>query len=968
MRLNTRALWACLALATLVLTLPVTAQTDVTTGRISGVVSGPDGSPLPGVTIEGRNVDTGFVVVDVSDERGSYRLLNLPTGSYNVSATLDGFATATVENYRLLLGSAPSINFDLQPSSVTETITVTASEVPVVEVTNTAKSTTIQTEQIREIPIAARDFKNIVLLAPETRLDSERGNLSLSGQRGINTNVTVDGVDFNNAFFGGTVGGAEGRAPLSISQESVKEFAVITNGASAEFGRSGGGFVNVVTKSGTNGLGGSLFYYNQPQSMIADFANGVKPRDQEKEQFGGSLGGAMIQDKLFYFVSYDQQSRSQTIPISSSVLVPAIFARYPALASDPDYVQTQDGNVAFGRLDFQATPSHRFMVRANFTDYEGVNGTSDASTRTESYNGVEGLDTKAYVGSWSGQFGSSILNDLNVNFITEDTPREDKGLNLPEIQLGGNRYGEVSFLPIESTTERKAVGDTLTYLVGNHVAKAGFEYNDTSIDQVFRGNWRGVFIFNNQADLLAGRWSQYRQFGGLGGLTSSEAGRANFGQKETAIFFQDQWFVSSKITFSAGLRLESLDNPNAAVLNKNDRNANGSFKLNGEIPDADLTDQISPRLGMSWAPDSKTAVRASAGRFWSRTPGILLAQLYTSNGLRGTQFTANATRDAAGNVIAAPTGLAPGWGDAFTVTGVERIDFTRIATPSRLGVFTIDENYENGYTDRLTVGVERELMPNLAAAIDVTYAEGNQLQRLRDINRQYDGTTAVNGLPRYSSSVFPFPFYGTIIESVSDGSSEYLGITSTVRRRFTDNFTFYAALTYSEDKDDDSNERNFSGIQAEDYNDLDLNWGWSARDQRWKGVINGLWDTPWWGIGLSGSFRYTTGSPFNPTTNVDQNNDGVNGTDRPTINGEHLARNSFRQPDFYSIDLRLSKGFDIGPGELKLFAECFNCSDAENRGVINTTWGTGQTPLPTFGLENGGGTPRTVQLGLRYDF
>ena len=111
-----------------------------------------------------------------------------------------------------------------------------------------------------------------MLLTPESRLDSERGNLSISGQRGINTNVTVDGVDYNNAFFGGTTGAAEGRAPLSISQESIKEFSVITNGASAEFGRSGGGFVNVITKNGTNNLHGSGFYYNQPQSLISDFA------------------------------------------------------------------------------------------------------------------------------------------------------------------------------------------------------------------------------------------------------------------------------------------------------------------------------------------------------------------------------------------------------------------------------------------------------------------------------------------------------------------------------------------------------------------------------------------------------------------------------------------------------------------------------------------------------------------------
>ncbi|HET9225164.1 MAG TPA: TonB-dependent receptor [Thermoanaerobaculia bacterium] len=943
------------------------AQTDVTTSRISGTVEDSDGAQLPGVTVTATNVETNLQVVGVTDEKGFFRLLNLPTGTYNVEAVLDGFATATAENVRLLLGSSPTVNFTLQSSAVAETITVTA-EVPVIEATNTAIGTTIQQEQIEALPIAGRDFKGLVLLTPETRLDSERGNLSISGQRGINTNVTVDGVDYNNAFFGGTVGGAEGRAPLSISQESIKEFTVITNGASAEFGRSGGGFVNVITKSGTNNLHGSVFYYNQPESLISDFANGQEPADQEKEQYGASLGGAIVKDKLFYFVSYDNQDQALTVPIAAAVLDADIFAKYPVLASPGQYVQTRDGEVMFGRIDFQANDAHRFMLRGNFTEYEGINGTSDAQTRTESYNGIEALDTDAYVGSWSGQFGANLLNDLTGNFITEDTPRLDKGLNLPEIQLGSFRYGEVAFLPINpTTTERKAFGDTLTYLAGDHVVKGGAEYNDTSIDQVFRGNWRGVFLFSNEADLLAGRWNQYRQFGGLGGLTSSEAGRASFGQKEQALFLQDQWFVRPNLTVQAGLRFESLDNPDEPILNRNDRNANGSFNLTGEVPDMDLTDQISPRVGLSWAPDEKTAVRFSLGRFWSRTPAILLAQLYTSNGLRGTQYIITAPRDAAGNVLKPTDPLSPGWGSNWTPEGVERIDFTKVPVVPQPGVFTIDENFENPYTDRVTLGAEREIFSKTSLGIDLTYAEGKQLQRLTDVNRVYDGTTAANGLPRYSSTR-PNRFYGRITHSLSDAESEYRAITATLNRRYSDNFSLYGSVTYAKDEDSDSNERNFAGIQAEDFNDLDLNWGYSNRDQRWRGVLNGLWDTPWWGIGVSGAFRYASGSPYNATIGTDINNDGEGTTDRPTVGGEHFERNSFRQPDFYSLDLRLAKDFSVGPGDISIFAECFNCTDADNRFVTDTRWGTGQTPTATFGQEVGVGVPRTFQLAVRYDF
>jgi hypothetical protein len=980
-----RRKWACSVLALLVAfglaAAPALGQTDVTTSRISGTVEGADGAPLPGVTIEATNTETGLVQVTVTDEEGFFRILNLPTGTYKVAASLEGFATSTADSVRLLLGSTPTINFTLQSSTVSESITVTAAEMPVVEVTNTQIGTTIQSEQIEAIPSSGRDFKQLVLLTPESRLDSERGNLSLSGERGINTSITVDGVDYNNAFFGGAVGGAEGRAPLSISQESIKEFSVVTNGASVEYGRSGGGFVNIITKSGTNNLHGSVFYFNQPQSLISDFPRvgttpGREVNEQDKEQFGGSLGGSIIKDKLFYFLSYDNQDKSETVPIVSSNLPADVFARWPVLASPDNYVQTQDGSVAFGRLDYQVTPAHRFMVRANFVDYEGINGTSGAGTRTESYNGIEELDTKAYVGSYSGQFGANLLNDLNLNYIDEETPRNDKGLNLPEIQVGGSRYGEVSFLPIQTVNERKAFADTVSYLLDRHVLKGGVEYNETSVDQVFRGNWRGVFIFANNADLVAGRWREYRQFGGLGGRTSIEGGTAAFEQKETAFFLQDQWFISQNLTLTAGLRIENLDNPDAPILDPNDPGPNGTLRLTGEIPDS--KNQISPRLGLSWAPDEKTAVRFSLGRYWSRTPALLWAQPFTANGIQAAQLTILAPQ-----VNGVPTGpptspLAPGWGAAWNPVGVERVNFALVGGASAPpDVFTVDPDFENPYTDRVTLGAEREILPLIALGLDLTYAEGNQLQRLTDFNRIPDGTLSTNGQPHYGSTR-KFAAYNRIIMDVSDAESEYKAATLTLQRRYADNYSLYSAVTWSKDRDHDSNERNFAGIQQEDVNNIDNNWGPSNRDQEWKVVLNGLWNTPFWGIGLSGAFRYASGSPFNPIINADVNGDANAGTDRPTINGVHLGRNSERLPDFWTFDMRLSKKVTLGPGDIAVFAECFNCTNRTNTGISlnNQIYGPLQTPRvdpvtqkQTFGAEDQFvGVPRTFQLGLRYDF
>ncbi len=283
----------------------------------------------------------------------------------------------------------------------------------------------------------------------------------------------------------------------------------------------------------------------------------------------------------------------------------------------------------------------------------------------------------------------------------------------------------------------------------------------------------------------------------------------------------------------------------------------------------------------------------------------------------------------------------------------------------------------------MTLGAEREILPRISFGLDFTYAEGNQLQRLTDINRVYSGAVStVNQRPVYSSTR-RFSSYGQIITDVSDAESEYKSVTATLQRRYSGNYSLYGAVTWSEDRDNDSNERNFSGIQAEDVNDLDNNWGPSNRDQEWKVILNGVWDTPLWGIGLSGSVQYYTGSPYTPIIGADVNGDTVTGTDRPTINGVHLGRNSERQPDLYTTSLRLKKSFGIGPTNVAVFAECFNCTDHTNTAISanNQIYGPLQTPRvnsttgqQTFGVEDalfaatGPFGPRTFQVGLRFDF
>jgi hypothetical protein len=976
---------ALAAIAALLLSAgPLLAQVDVTTGRISGQVLDETGAPLPGATVEAKSKDTGLALVAVSDSRGIYRIVSVPVGTYTVTASLQGFGKQSDAKVVITLGSAPTVDFKLRLASKAESVTVTATEATI-ETTQTASQTTIDNNAIRSLPINGRNFTDFVLLAPNSQRETQRGNIAIGGQRGINTSVTLDGVDYNDAFFGGSSGdgSAEGRAPFTVSQESVREFQVIQNGASVEFGRSGGGFVNVVTKSGGNDFHGSAFYYNRPQATTAKFANGTDPKDQATKQFGASVGGPIVHDRLFFFGAWDQQIQSTTIPITSALVTdPDIAARYPKLGqTDTNYVQEQNGKVFFGRLDFQLTDQHRIYARANYATYDGPNGTSSSQTQATSHNGVEGLKTTSLVGSWNAIFSQSAINDFNAQYAKNDIPRADKGLGLPEIQFqnSANALGEVSFLPVVATDNRISVGDTATFLLGAHAVKVGADYNKTGMDQIFKGNWRGVFVFSyaNDADrkaaLLAGKWTQYREFIGLNGLTVDEAGRFNEDQKELAFFAQDQWYVTPSLTVTAGIRYERLDNPNDPILDLNKVIATGArfVQPDSRIPDAN--NQWSPRLSFAWTPEknAKSVVRLSLGRYWSRTPELLFSQLYTSNGIQGTQYTVNA--GATGPQAGVP---APGWGAAFDPTKIQQLGNlppgTTLAAP---GVFSITSDFKNPHTDKISLGAERELF-GIAWGLDATWAKGYNLERNNDANLlaapaancptldPNSGAACYGASPTSSAQNRINPNYGAVTVYTSDARSDFKAVTLSFRKNFAAGFRFFGSLTRASDYDTDSNERNFSGFTLWDLNNPELNWAPSDRDIRWRGAANASYEHQIGSVSTFSSvlFTYQTGRPYSALTGTDNNKDR-NTTDRATINGVVTGRNSFRQPDFYTVDMRFGAGYKVGPGTLAVFVDIFNLTNTGNRFTSNTTFNS------SFGVNNGfTTTPRTLQFSGRYDF
>ena len=244
----------------------------------------------------------------MTETDGRFVFLQLPPGNYRVTFTLSGFATMVQENIQLTVGQAVSLPIVMKVSGVSETVTVTTGT-RVIETSRTAAATTLNQTTIETIPILGRKFEDLLTLTPGVSIvqGADGDEISFAGQRGIFNNISLDGGDYNNGFFGEQAGGQ--RASIDITLDAVKEFQVIATGAPAEFGRTAGGVVNVITKSGTNTLHGSLFHFQRLEALTGDLSDGTKLEGFHREQFGGTFGGPIKKDKAFVFLATRRDQR-----------------------------------------------------------------------------------------------------------------------------------------------------------------------------------------------------------------------------------------------------------------------------------------------------------------------------------------------------------------------------------------------------------------------------------------------------------------------------------------------------------------------------------------------------------------------------------------------------------------------------------------------------------------------------------
>lgn len=984
-------------ISSLVLTLAVSglalAQSQATTGVIEGTVIDESGGVLPGATVTLLNIGTNFSQIQVTDARGRFRAVLLPLGAYRVSAALDGFSTLVREGIRLTVGSTVNLRMQLRVSAIGEEIVVT-DEAPLIETSRIEGSTLINQDTIQGLANNGRNFLELTKLTPGVSIvqgpDGEE--LTINGQKGIQNNISVDGADFNNPFFGEQRGGQ--RPAFTFNIDAVQEFVVIPDGAPAEFGRSSGGFIQVVTKSGSNDFNGSahLFYKDDSLSTEAERADGSnEPKfPAEQVQAGFTLGGPIKSDRVFFFAAADLQRGDQTKQNDPARIEQRVVDALAALGSPGENLpidRTDDAEVFLGKIDWQAADNQLLTLRYTHTDSEQVAGTFDVDSWGRSANATEKNNSNAISGSLISVLGSSLLNEGRFQWAREDRPRDYDGPNiagsdrpLPDTAFDfGNsyRFGMPFFIPVQYHDTRWQLNENLSWERNDHSFKSGLEWNQTAANQTFIGFANGRFIFSSTDGFLNyvdnpdyvecsdGSSSQtgscpagtditgpvllYLQQAGVGDISVEESGTQTITQTESALFFQDNWRPRSNVTVQYGIRWEELDNPNpitppsevfyAPFIGQTVTTDAGTqlFPSDGGIPDDDV---LQPRIGISWDPksDSKTVVRATAGIYGARVPGLVLASSRSTNGSRGqTLFRNSALRD-----ILGPT---PGY--------TELIDPATLGDPFLPDVFVFDQNFEVPETDAYSLTVEREVRNNLSLLYKFNYAETENLTRFINRNDPAFGSPWGSGLE-------PGGFNGintlTVVES--SARSEYQGHTLGITKR-GGKIQYQAYYTNSEDKSDDDNERDPFTFRYARADDLGPEFGLSDRDQEDRFNAWLLWQAP---AGFDVNLRYTLRSaqPLSLTATGAIANSPQ---DRINADGSVTQRNLGRKDnEFKSIDVRISRRFQLGGYEVEGVVDVFNLANSRNQFAPQTT-----NLVFNFDgtVQSGLGDPRQIQVGAR---
>jgi carboxypeptidase family protein/TonB-dependent receptor-like protein len=937
------------------LALPAPALAQQTTGRIAGRVVDDQEAGIAGATVIAIHADTGFVREVTSGENGLYWLSALPVGTYDVTAERTGLALFARGGIVVNIGRTTDLDIILRVAALTETITVTATA-PLVPMTSSAVGQIVDRARIESLPLNGRQFANLAATVPGVSLGfhseltkSTQYSPQISGGNGRNVSYIVDGGDNNDD----TVGGLLQLFPL----EAIQEFNVLTQRFDAEYGR-GGAVLNVVTKSGTNQLGGSWFTLLRDKAMnaqpLSEKINSIGKQDYRRYQFGGSVGGPIVENRAHFFAAYERTQQDTRQVVDTLGLFPAEDGIY---------------DIAYRENLFTAKATAT-MAAAHFLSLRYARDTNSqpagAGLRAAPSSWATTLNTYNSVNvNHNWVTGGSTLNELVVQYsgFVNEIPATDTG---PHLMFPNRVTAGTSPLAPQGTEQTKwQLRDdfswTKTGLGGlGHLLKAGVNWIHEPHLFVSVGQGTSGIFTMGASDLNAPVVSILV----IGGNTE-----LNIPIDTYSLFLQDDWRVSSRLTLNLGARWDYVDgipfnqdrNPNFLALQA----AGRAGRFTGTVLEdfgQDLRgdkDNIQPRLGFVYdlRGTGREVIRGGWGIYtdFGYTNSNVLTAAVDAAGGSGPVFVANAPGG-----IRRPDGTFFRWSDPLSTIASQNL--VNPDVPALAGE-VVSPRLEQPYTYQTNLGWSRELDPATALTLDYVRVDG------RDLNLRLRPNAIVGGR-RYLADVPIQPNSIGFRTALSKGSSQYNALIAGIRRRLSGGFDVNASYTLSKATSDvgsayDEIVQNL--VQDVTAPFAPVQKGPSTRtDARHRVTLSAIVEAPW-GLRISPIFFYRSALPVHSFEGRDLNADGnvndvtaaayrftgLNESGAATFEeaGPCETVNCSRRASFSQLNLRVSRSFPLWrTARVEAIVEAFNLFNARNPFIplSQQRVSSAGAPLPSF--------------------
>jgi len=993
---------------------PAFAQQGTT--ELGGRVIDAQGAVLPGVNIVITNEDTGSVRELVSGTEGSYFAAQLIPGRYRITAKLEGFKALDRRGITLIVGQTTTLDLSMEVGGLAETLTVTG-EAPLVDVTTAEIGGHISAEELNDLPAANRNYMAFIGNAPGTVFipsgEFLNDSFQANGQPTAANNIVFDGANNTDDQRGSNVGGQ-----TRAANESIAEVQILTNQFDAEWGRASGAVINAVTKSGTNSFTGSAFNFYTSKGMTnKDFftkAQGLDKPDVGKKEWGGTLGGPIIRNKLHFFVSLERISQSRNFTKS-------FLAR-------PEYsVSVGSEESAWNtlwRVDHQINANHTWAFRWLQERAPQFNRLDGEQETLESYGDETDFD-RTMVGTLTSVLSDTKVNTVRVGFVFEDTVHanpawraldpefarcvpcpDGAGIRLteapPRLDYDTLDIQAATTMDYSSIQRGYSLDNTFSWFIpekfGRHDMKFGARYSLTTNHNPIWSDMNGSYQFRGQGDIKfdPANPRSYPERLAIRVLGPSEYKmKMHVGE----FFAQDKWQMKPGLTLSAGVRYDVEVFPYAQDTgNPLFKGASRAYALD--------TNNIAPRIGLVWNPDgqSKSVIRMGYGLFYDRTllgtVDNFLTDLKYAN-----SFVANfpqAGADTGPRNGRFPTDPTLNTTDVSRLTPAVRNYINSVYPPgttvrNTAGVTWDTPNRKQPFFHQISAGYERELFRGLSVSADYIHMSGRDMFFNPNLNIPTGLDTVRDGPNR----VFTDPFgilnpslspgeaaYNTTVRLLTTeyGYNDYDALNISVEKRYSHNFSLRFGYSYSDSRGIAAGQGDTPQLQVGNDLNLEEYEGTASTSRLHNANMSGRMEIPKVrGLSLSGTIRMMTGERFtiqDDTLDLDMNRINFQPLPAGTYNPDPRAgqyvmtdvenaggRNGAVGPSFLQLDMRVGYRARLGGRRtLDIFGEVFNVGDranftnpSGNRRVIADF-------LRLTGLVGGTGFPRQGQIGLRLGF